>query len=143
MRNISILLILIALTFPACGKDNIQPSEDSLIATEAFRKIDILEKAYEERDREILRDRIIPRIARTITKDLYFDNAELELRPRMVKIRENEIIVNINWEGVWEFPDDTRLENRGAADLILDRETMRVLEIRGDMPFAIPSLESR
>ncbi len=76
-------------------------------------------------------------------KDLYFDGAELDLRPRMVRIRETDLVVNINWKGSWQFPDETRLENRGVADLIFDRETMRLLEIKGDNPFSIPSLESR
>lgn len=143
MRKISILFILIALISLGCGKDNVKPSEDSILATEAFKNIDILKEAYEGKDRSVLQDRITPRIAREILKGLYFDGAELELRPRMVKIREKDLIVNINWKGLWKFPDDTGLENRGAADLILDRETMRLLDIRGDNPFSIPSLESR
>ncbi len=76
-------------------------------------------------------------------KDLYFNSAELDLRPRMVRIQETDLVVHINWKGSWQFPDETRLENRGVADLILDRETMKLLEIKGDNPFSIPSLESR
>jgi len=143
MKRIVILFILIALMSYGCGKDNVKPSEDSLMATEAFKNINILKEAYEGKSRRILQDRITPHIARGILKDLYFDGAELDLRPRMVKIQETALLVNINWKGSWQFPDETRLENRGVADLIFDRETMRLLEIKGDNPFSIPSLESR
>ena len=143
MKKIAILLILITLTSFGCGKDNIKPSEDSLLATEAFKSIDVLEEAYEGKDSRTLQSMIAPMIAREILKDLYFDSAELNLTPRMVKIQETALIVNINWKSSWRFPDETRLENRGVADLILDRETMKLLEIKGDNPFSIPSLESR
>lgn len=143
MRLISILFILLILVSFGCGKDNVKPSEDSLMATAAFKSIDVLEEAYEGKDSMTLQSRIAPHIAREILKNLYFDGAELDLRPRMVKIQETDLIVNINWKGSWQFPDETRLENRGVADLILDRETMRLLEIKGDNPFSIPSLESR
>ncbi|GBE41935.1 MAG TPA: hypothetical protein ENH45_01180 [Nitrospirae bacterium] len=143
MKRISILFILIALMSFGCGKDNVKPSEDSLLATEAFKNINILKEAYEGKSRRILQDRIAPHIASGILKDLYFDSAELDLSPRMVKIQETDLVVNINWKGLWQFPDETRLENRGVADLIFDRKSMKLLEIKGDNPFSIPSLESR
>lgn len=143
MRKLYILFILIALMSFGCGKGNVKPSGDSLMATEAFKNINILKEAYEGKSRKILQARIAPHIARGILKDLYFDSAELDLRPRMVKIQETDLVVNINWKGSWHFPDETRLENRGVADLIFDKETMKLLEIKGDNPFSIPSLESR
>ncbi len=143
MRIFSILFILIILVSFGCGKDNVKPSEDSLMATEAFKNINILKEAYEGKSRKILQDRIAPHIAREILKDLYFDGAELDLRPRMVKIQETDLVVNINWKGSWQLPDVAMLKSRGLADLILDRETMKLLEIKGDNPFSIPSLESR
>ena len=143
MKKIAILLILITLISFGCGKDNVKPSEGSLLATAAFKNIDMLREAYEGKDTKTLQNRIAPQIARGILKDLYFDKAELNLKPRMVKIQKTELVVNINWNGSWQFPDETRLTNRGVADLILDRETMKLLEIKGDNPFSIPSLESR
>ena len=143
MKRIATLLILITLISFGCGKDNVKPTEDSILATGAFKNINILKDAYESKNRVILQERIAPRIVRGILKDLYFDEANLELKPRMVKIHEKDLVVNINWNGSWHFPDDTMLKNRGVADLILDRETMKLLEIKGDNPFSIPSLESR
>lgn len=143
MRIISILFISIILVSFGCGKDNVKPSEDSLMATEAFNNIKILKDAYESKNSRILQNRIAPHIARGILKALYFDEAELDLKPRMVKIQETDLVVNISWKGSWQFPDETRLENRGVADLIFDRETMKLLEIKGDNPFSIPSLKSR
>ena len=143
MKKITILLILITLISFGCGKDNVKPSEDSLLATEAFKSINILEEAYEGKDSRTLQSRIAPHIARGILKDLYFDSAELDLTPRMVKIQENDLVVNINWKGSWQLPDVAMLKSRGLADLILDRETMKLLEIKGDNPFSIPSLGSR
>ncbi len=143
MKRIAILFILIALISFGCSKDKVKPSEDSILATEAFKSIKIIKEAYEGKNKEILQDRIAPHIARGILKDLYFDEAELDLKPRMVKIQKTDLIVNINWKGSWQFPDETSLENRGVTDLVLDLETMRLLEIKGDNPFSIPSLESR
>ena len=143
MKKIAILLILITMTSFGCGKDNVKPSEDSLLATGAFKSINAMEEAYEGKSKATLQERIAPHIARKILKDLYFDGAELDLRPRMVRIQGNELVVNINWNGSWHFSDNTKLENRGVADLILDKETMKLLEIKGDNPFSIPSLESR
>lgn len=143
MKRIVILFIFITLISFGCGKDNVKPSEDSLMATEAFKNINILKDAYESKNSQILQDRIAPHIARGILKALYFDGVELDLKPRMVKIQKTDLVVNINWKGSWQFPDETRLENRGVADLIFDRETMKLLEIKGDNPFSIPSLESR
>ena len=143
MKRTAILLILISLVSFGCGKGNVKPSEDSIMATEAFKNINILKEAYEGKSRKTLQDRIAPHIARGILEALYFDRAELDLRPRMVKIQETDLVVNVIWKGSWHFPDETRLENRGVADLILDRETMKLLEIKGDNPFSIPSLEKR
>jgi hypothetical protein len=143
MKRISILFILIALMSFGCGDDKIKPSEGSLMATEAFSNIEILKEAYEKKDSETLQRRIAPYIAREILKDLYFDSSKLELTPRMVKIQENDIVININWKNSWQFTDSYKLENRGVADLILDRETMKLVKISGDNPFLIPSLENR
>ncbi len=143
MKRISIFIILIALMSFGCSDDNIKPSEGSLMATEAFKNIEILKEAYENKDSGTLQDRIAPYIARGILKDLYFDTAKLELTPRMVKILETDIVININWRSSWQFTDSYKIENRGVADLIFDKETMKLLKINGNNPFLIPSLENR
>ena len=69
MKKILILLILITLASFGCGKDNVKPSEDSLLATGAFKSINEMEEAYEGKSRVMLQDRITPHIARKILKD--------------------------------------------------------------------------
>lgn len=143
MKRIALLLLLITLVSFGCSGDNEKPSEDSLLAVEAFKNIDMLEAAYEGKDSRTLQSRIAPQIARGILKDLYFKSADLELTVRMIKIEGSDLVVNINWKGLWEFTDSNDLKNRGVADMILDKDTMKLLKIKGDNPFSIPSLESR
>ncbi len=140
MKKICILLIFTAFLSFGCGKDKVKPSEDYLISTKALESINTIKTAYEGKSKGSLKKRIAPGLSESILKEIDFIKAKLTLTTRMVNIKDSSIIVNVNWHGTWWLKKSRQLENRGAANLILDKETMSLLEIEGDNPFSIPKL---
>ncbi len=139
MKKLSIIFIIPVFIFLACsGKDKVKPSEDSRLATKAFDSIYIIKAAYQEKNQAILQNHIAPELAEDILKNVFFEKAELSFNHRLVKINDSSVIVNLNWHGAWWIVKDTKLKNRGAANLVLDKETMKLLQIDGDNPFSIP-----
>jgi len=142
MKKTCILLVFIILTAFSCSKDNVKPSEDFLLSNKAIDSIKTIKSAYERKNKVTLQKRIAPPLAEDILKDFSFMKSELVLTPRMVKIKETSISVTLNWQGSWWVEKGRKLENRGVADLVLDRETMKLTEINGDNPFSVPILRS-
>ncbi len=142
MKKIYFLLIFVAFLSFGCGKDKVKPSEDYLISTKALESISSIKSAYEGKKRGALKKRLAPGLSDSILKEIDFIKAELALTTRMVNIKESSVVVNVNWHGTWWLKKSKQLENRGAANLIFDKETMSLLEIEGDNPFSIPKLIS-
>lgn len=134
-----ILIILLVVSLGCSGKDKVKPSADSLLATEAFTIITAIEEAYETKNKYDLRKHIEILLAESITKELIFETADLSLNPKIVKITGPSVIVTINWRGSWRFTKERKFENRGAADLVFQRETMKLTRIDGNNPFLLPS----
>ncbi|RJQ23032.1 MAG: hypothetical protein C4560_01520 [Nitrospiraceae bacterium] len=138
MKTIYSLLILIAVITVGCGgKDKIKPSADSLLATEAINTIDAIRTSYEDKNIQGLQNRT------DITSvenhpDLNFETAKLTFTTRLVRITEEFVIVNLSWQGTWHTSGERNLENRGVADLVLQRKTMKLTGIEGDNPFLVP-----
>ncbi len=141
MKNICILLIFTALLSFGCGKDKVKPSEDYLLSTKAIESINTIKEAYEDKKEGTLKKRTGPGLSDSILEEIDFEKAELTLTTRMVNIKDSSVVVNVNWRGTW-WLDSGKIENRGAANLVLDKETMSLLEIEGDNPFSIPKLRS-
>ncbi len=136
---ILIILVFILLVLLGCiGKDKVKQSDDSRLAIEAFDSIFVIKAAYQEKNPVILQEHLVPELAETILKDLFFEKAELSFNHRLVRINDSSVIVNLNWHGAWWTVKDTKLENRGVANLVLDKETMKLMQIDGDNPFSIP-----
>jgi hypothetical protein len=49
--------------------------------------------------------------------------------------------VSVSWEGSWQLTDDNAFNNRGVADLIFNRETLKLSDLTGDNPFVLPAIE--
>ncbi len=138
MKKINILIILIALVLLGCGKDKVKPSEDYLLSTRSIESINNIKAAYEGKKRAVLKRDLSPALAENILDNISFRKVKLTLTTRMVNIKESSVIVNVNWQGSWWVEKDNVLENRGAANLVLDKETMQLIQIEGDNPFSIP-----
>ncbi len=133
--------MIIALSLTGCAEDNIKPSEDSRLASEVFGIIDLLKDAYERKDEDVIMTHTDADIAADIINGLVFSTAELEFTPRMVRITDSEVKVNLNWKCSWVLSDKQALENRGVSDLVFQRETMKLTYIDGNSPFSIPSVK--
>jgi len=138
-KSYILILFLIILIAGGCGgKDKIKPSADSLLATESFEKIDEIRKAYEAKNFAELQTRAdVGHIENFFA--LGFESAKLNFTHRMVRITDQFVIVNLNWQGNWHTAKGKDLANRGVADLVLHRETLKLVKIDGDNPFVIPS----
>ena len=122
-----------------CAKDKVKPSADSLLYAETLNSINKIKTAYEEKNKGVLQNHLYHRVAGDIMDNLVFEKAELSFTLRLLRIKESSVTANINWHGSWWIASNDKIESRGVADLVLERETMKVLQIDGDNPFLIPS----
>ncbi len=141
MKKIYVIFILLVLTAAGCSKENVKPSADSLLTTSAFNSINKIKEAYEAKNRDELQSLSSDEAAGAILKNLFFDKAELSFTPRLVRITASSVIVNLNWQGTWWTVKDRKIENRGVVNLVLDKETMKLIQIDGDNPFQTPIAE--
>jgi hypothetical protein len=137
MKKISFLFILIILMSFSCGKDKVKPSADFLLSNDAFNSVNKIKDAYEGKDRYTLQGHLDSRLAESVIRNLFFEEASLTFTPRLIKISESTVTVNLNWRGVWKT-SNKELKNRGVADLVLNKETMTLIQIDGDSPFLTP-----
>jgi hypothetical protein len=135
----TILFVLIAVISIGCeGKEKVKPSADSLITTEAINRLENIKNAYQEKDAGTLQSLIEKNLAEGILKNLDFEKTELSFTPKMLRITDVSVIVNINWQGIWRIAQDKKLENRGLATLVLQKEALKLIQIDGDNPFLLP-----
>jgi hypothetical protein len=142
MKKFLFLLIVIALFSFNCTDDSVKPSPDSQLATQAFNNINMIKDAYEEKNKTFLQNHLDSTLFESVLKNFLFEKAELSFNPRMVRITDRSVTVDINWRGSWWFGKGKQLENRGAANLVLNKDTMKLIDIKGDNPFKIPSIEN-
>jgi hypothetical protein len=135
MKPFFIILLTGALLFPGCGKDKVKPSADFLLSQEAAEKIDMIKTAYVSRSNSNLRTLIDPPLSDSIINALSFSKAALSFNQRLVRIAADVINVSVSWHGSWWLSDDREFSHRGVADLIFQRETMKLSKITGDNPF--------
>ncbi len=136
-KTLFVFIFILLLSF-SCSKDNVKPSEDSILAKDAFNSVDQIKNAYMDKNRLTLQGHIESKLSESVIKNLIFETAELTFSPQLVKITESTVTVNLNWRGTWSTTKDTDLKNRGVANLVLDRETMQLIQIDGDNPFLTP-----
>lgn len=147
MKKTYVLLITLIFIFLGCGgKDKVKPSADSLLATETINVIDSIKAAYQEKERESLQNHLAPDIAESTLKELFFEKAELSFAPRMVRIDDSTVMVNLNWQGTWVI-GGSDIKNRGVAVFVFvgydstlrEGSPVKLIRIDGDNPFQTPS----
>ncbi len=143
MKKTYILLSLITLVCLGCTDKSIKPSADSQSATDAKNIINTIKTAYEEKDKAALQNHMGTQLAENTIKGLLFEKAGLTITTRMVTITDTSLKVNLIWSGSWWVTKDKKLENRGVADLVFHKETMKLTYIDGDNPFNVPSEKNR
>ena len=138
MNKFYILFIFLTLLSFSCGKDNVKPSEDYLLSTDAFNSVEVIKEAYEGKNRMTLQNNIEKNLAESVIRNLFFEKAELTFKPRLVKISESTVTINLNWHGSWWTVNEKKLENLGVANLVLNKESLKLTKIDGDNPFLTP-----
>ncbi len=123
--------------FGCSGKEEVKPSEDSILTTKTLSNITLIKTSYEQRDRNSLNSLLDKTLAEGILQELDFEKADLNLNPKIVKIKALTVDVNINWNGTWIVNSKT-IKNRGIGVLILQKATLKLIRIDGDNPFLIP-----
>jgi len=135
-------LLVFIFSYSCTGKESVKPSADSLLSKEAVKRIEVIKKAYESKDAGILKDQIDADLSGNILNNIHFEKAEMSFSPRLVRITGETVIVNLNWQGLWLFAQDKKYENRGLANLVLQRDTLKLIQIEGDNPFSIPPVSN-
>ena len=133
-----ILFMLSALLIGCSAKDEVKPSADSLLAKDAFAKIDVIRDAYQRKDKGLLQDNADPGVAESLIQNLAFDKAELSFNPTIYKITDEFIVVTLTWQGNWQDAKNVRLENRGVTNFVLQKDALKLIKISGDNPFLMP-----
>lgn len=141
MKKFCLVFVLLFLISLGCTKkEEVKPSADSLLTTEAINTIDALRVSYQEKNSAKLRGNAGPLVAEHITDELFFDRVDLSITPRMVKIKASTVVVNTSWQGTWVIRTKT-VKNRGLADLVFEGNPLKLIRIDGDNPFRTPLIK--
>ncbi|KPK02304.1 MAG: hypothetical protein AMK71_02650 [Nitrospira bacterium SG8_35_4] len=121
------------------GNSWLQPSEDSVLAQNALRSIEQVKEAYETKNLASVADLTDSGLLSSLEKELNFDRAGLSFStPRVITISSSHVNITVNWQGTWERGDVTK-KNRGSSSFVFLKNSMRLVEIEGDNPFAVPA----
>jgi hypothetical protein len=138
MKPLYLTLVILALLLPGCGKDKVKPSKDYLLSQEVFKSMNAVKDAYLSKDKPALKNRIKSPLSESVINAMTFKKAELTFNERLVRITDNTVKVSISWQGSWRLSGEREFKNRGVADLVFDRENMKLSGITGDNPFVQP-----
>jgi hypothetical protein len=141
MKKIYLLLLIIALLPLGCGKDEVQPSLDSVITLNALDAVNAIKEAYQEKDRLTLARKVEMELSDEISEKLGFETAELSFStPRMVRISDPDVMVLLNWQGKWEV-NGRIFRDRGTSTLVFNIDSMKLVRIEGSSPFDTPGIK--
>lgn len=135
----ALVLLLLLVIISGCNKkEEIKPSEDSVITVNALDRIERIRTAYESRNITAVAQHTEPALLKDMENELFFDSAHLLFpTPRLVRITENQVRVLQNWQGEWVLRGKT-IKNRGVSTFVFAKDTMMLMKIEGDNPFFIP-----
>lgn len=137
MKKTLVIMITLAFVFIGCGKDNVKPSDDSLSTTEALNIINTVKTAYQEKDKDTLKNYLDPALAESVFKELFFEKAELSFTPKRVNINGSTVMVNLNWRGTWVIKGNN-IKRRGVTVFVFKGSPMKLISVEGDNPFHTP-----
>ena len=138
MKPIYLILLIVTLLLPGCGKDKVKPSEDYLLSQKVYASINTIKEAYLSKSNSILKNRIESPMSENIINALSFKKAELTFNQRLIRITDETVKVSVSWQGIWQLTGKSDFNNRGIADLIFNRETLKLSDVTGDNPFVLP-----
>ena len=139
MKKTIVVLFMLIFLVPGCAKDKVKPSADSLMTQSAISALDSVKEAYEKKDKTGIQNKTEQTLSQQILQELSFDSAELSFTPKMVRINaDSSINIHITWRGSW-IVDGKTLTDRGSGVLSFQRESLKLIQIKGDNPFKTPT----
>ncbi len=138
MRTFILALVLALLA--ACADEVKKPSEDALMAEEAFGVAEGMRRAYVEKNfrgmKKYSTEDAYAEIARDIKK---FKNVELEFKPRWVEIKaDGALHLYVSWNGSWTLGGGREEQRRGMALFELRGRPLKLAGIIRSSPFREP-----
>lgn len=127
----------------ACGTQEKKPSQDVLLAKNAFGQMERLRLAYSARDMAALEHLCSEEAYASLSKGMReFRSVKLEFESRWVDIgTDGSIEVRVAWSGKWTLrgDDEAEVSDRGSAAFLFDGRQTKLVSIKGSSPFAGPS----
>ncbi len=141
MKKFVILLLVVFFStfFYSCGKKQVKkPSSEYLYATEAFKVVNEIRIAYQNRDNSGIRKNSTEQGYRDIIASIRpFDTAELEFTPVLLEMEGEFVRLYVSWNGKWRYLN-SETEERGLASFLLKGNPPKVDRILRGNPFRYP-----
>jgi len=132
------LLVFLLISAGCTGKEKIKPSADSMTAQNTINAVNLVKDAYLQKDVRVLQEQLEPALSDEVISQLFFDKAELSLTPRMIRIKDSVVTVQINWQCEWTAKGRA-MKNSGVSTLVFKKDNMKLIQIEGDKFFHMPS----
>jgi hypothetical protein len=136
-----LFLVLLPLLLLSCEKEIKKPSEDTLLARQAFALAEGMRDAYVRKNFRAFRKYCTELGYEAVLKGIKkFSRVEIEFTPRWVDIEEDgTVYMNISWKGSWTMLN--RVEDlSGMAVFKLAGKPPRVEDIVRGNPFEQPAV---
>ena len=142
MKSLYIILLIGALLLPGCGKDKVKPSEDYLLSQKIFESLSTIKEAYLSKNKSTLKNHVENPLSGSMINALTFKKADLTINQKLIRITGDSVKVSASWQGTWWLSGDREFQNRGIADLIFRRESLKLSGVTGDNPFILPEMNN-
>lgn len=133
------ILFLIFLLFACGSKKQVKyPSSEYLYTTDAFKVVDEIRIAYQNKDNSGIKKNTSDSAYREIIASMKpFDKAELEFLPVLAEIEGDGMRLYISWNGKWSYLGKV-IEERGLGSFFLKGNPPKVEKILRGSPFRYP-----
>jgi hypothetical protein len=136
------ILFVYAIFLSACESQEKKPSQDVLLTQRVFGQMERLRQAYAARDKAALDLICSEETYGSLIKGMSdFRSAKLEFEYKWVNIKaDGSIEVRVAWSGKWTLAgEEAGVSDSGSSVFVLGGGQMKLMDIRGASPFAVPS----
>ncbi|WP_028845630.1 hypothetical protein [Thermodesulfovibrio thiophilus] len=134
-----LVFLLICFLLSCGGKKQVKPpSEEYSYTQEAFKAVDEMRKAYQNKDNYGIRKYCSESAYREIITSIKpFDKAELEFEPVLGEMESDGYKLYISWNGKWKYLNK-ETEERGLAIFLIKGNPPKIERIIRGNPFKYP-----
>jgi hypothetical protein len=133
------LVLVLALFILGCADEVKKPSEDSLIAQEAFALAEEMRRVYVAKNFWALKEYTLPETYGNVVRDIKkFRSVKLEFTPRWVEIKKDgAVYLYVAWQGTWDVESGAE-QRKGFALFDLRGRPLKLAEVVRGSPFSQP-----